>query len=345
MANRDPSKRGASRHSPSAVSPAPTPAPVVNKGAAKHKVNIAGQGRSWLRHHKATARDSYNRLWQTPIPTLMTLAVLAIALALPGLMYVGLKNVNQLSGEWKGDPKISLYLQKELSDQQAEAFSQKMLLRQDLIAVELVTKDQGLLEFQAMSEFSDVLDFLDSNPLPAVVVIQARDGRKQVLQQLQQEFSQLPEVDQAVLDMVWVERLAAFVELANRLVMVLGCLLAFSVLLVVGNTIRLSIENRKDEIQVAKLVGATDSWVQRPFIYTGFWFGLLGTAIAWLFIQISLLLVSNPVSEIAALYQSGFDLQGLGFSDSLVLVIAGILLGLLGAKLAVSRHLREIEPK
>ena len=343
MANRDPSKRGAVRHTPAPASPAP--ASTANKGAAKHKVNIAGQGRSWLRHHKTTARESYKRLWQTPIPTLMTLAVLAIALALPALMYVGLKNVYQLSGEWKGDPKISLYLQTELSDEQAEAFSQKMLLRQDLIAVELVTKDQGLLEFQAMSEFSDVLEFLDSNPLPAVVVIQAKDDRKEALLALQQELSQLKEVDQAVLDMIWVERLAAFVELANRLVLVLGCLLAFSVLLVVGNTIRLSIENRKDEIQVAKLVGATDSWVQRPFIYTGFWFGLLGTVIAWLFVQISLLLVSEPVTEIASLYQSGFDLQGLGFGDTLLLIISGILLGLLGAKLAVSRHLRDIEPK
>ena len=344
MANREPSKRGAVRHTPAPTNTASV-APVGNKGAAKHKVDIAGHSRSWLRHHKSTARDSYSRLWKTPIPTLMTLAVLAIALALPGLMYVGLKNVHQLSGDWQGDPKISLYLQKELSDEQAEAFSHKMLLRQDLIAVELVTKDQGLLEFQAISDFSDVLEFLGSNPLPSVVVIQPRDGRKAVLQQLQEELSQLQEVDQAVLDMVWVERLAAYVELANRLVLVLGCLLALSVLLVVGNTIRLSIENRKDEIQVAKLVGATDSWVQRPFIYTGFWFGLLGTAIAWLFIQISLLLISTPVSEIAALYQSGFDLQGLGFSDSLILVIAGVLLGLLGAKLAVSRHLREIEPK
>ncbi|MGH1430001.1 MAG: permease-like cell division protein FtsX [Neptuniibacter sp.] len=344
MANREPSKRGAVRQTPAPTNTASV-APVGHKGAAKHKVDIAGHSRSWLRHHKLTARDSYSRLWKTPIPTLMTLAVLAIALALPGLMYVGLKNVHQLSGDWQGDPKISLYLQKELSDEQAEAFSHKMLLRQDLIAVELVTKDQGLLEFQAISDFSDVLEFLGSNPLPAVVVIQPRDGRKAVLQQLQEELSQLQEVDQAVLDMIWVERLAAYVELANRLVLVLGCLLALSVLLVVGNTIRLSIENRKDEIQVAKLVGATDSWVQRPFIYTGFWFGLLGTAIAWLFIQISLLLISTPVSEIAALYQSGFDLQGLGFSDSLILVIAGVLLGLLGAKLAVSRHLREIEPK
>lgn len=343
MANREPAKRGAVR-----TQPAPAAAPPVNptsKGAAKHQIDMAGHSRSWLRSHKLNARQSFQRLWQTPVPSIMTLAVLAIALALPGLMFVGLQNVYQLSDGWKGDPKISLYLQQTLSEQQAEMFSQKMLLRQDLAAVELITKDQGLLEFQKISEFSDVLAFLDDNPLPAVVVIQARDSSARVLAALQQELAALPEVADAVLDMVWVERLASFVELANRLVLVLGGLLALSVLLVVGNTIRLSIESRKDEIQVAKLVGATDAWVQRPFIYTGFWFGLLGALTAWLFVQISLLLVSAPVSQLVTLYQSEFKLQGLGFSDSLIMMLAGILLGLFGAKLAVSRHLREIEPK
>jgi len=344
--NREPGKppiRGAVREQ--RPQPAAPTATASSKGAAKHKIDLAAHSRSWLRHHKITARESFRRLLLTPLPSLMTLAVLAIALALPGLMFVGLKNVHQLSGDWKGDPRISLYLQKTLSDAESEAFSQKMLLRQDLIAVELVTKDQGLHEFQKISGLSDVLEFLDDNPLPAVVVVQPVDNQKQALIKLQNELQQLAEVDEVVLDMIWVERLASFVELANRVVLVLGALLALSVLLVVGNTIRLSIENRKDEIQVSKLVGATDAWVRRPFIYTGFWFGLLGAVIAWLCVQVSLLLLAEPVGQLAALYESGFVLQGLGFSDSLFLVAAGVLLGLFGAKLAVSRHLRDIEPK
>ena len=343
MANREPVKRGAERHQrpqETVVQPAPQ-----SKGAAKHKVDLAAQSKSWIRHHKQTARDSFQRLRATPLPSLMTLAVLAIALALPGLMFVGLKNIHQLSGEWKGDPKISLYLQKTLPDEAAEQFSQTMLLRADLAAVELVTKDQGLHEFQRMSGFSDVIGFLNKNPLPAVVVVQPVDNSKANLVSLQTELGALAEVDEAVLDMVWVERLASFVELANRVVLVLGALLALSVLLVVGNTIRLSIENRKDEIQVAKLVGATDSWVKRPFIYTGFWFGLIGALVAWLFVQISLLLIQEPVGQLAALYQSGFELQGLGFTDSLILLLTGVVLGLIGAKLAVGRHLKEIEPQ
>lgn len=343
MANREPAKRGAERQQRPVESQGTETS--ASKGAARHKVGILSHGRSWLRHHKSTAKQSLLRLLLTPLPSAMTLAVLAIALALPGLMFVGLKNIHQLSGEWKGDPRLSLYLQQTLPAEEAERFSQKMLLRTDLAAVELVTKEQGLHEFQRISGFSDVLAFLDKNPLPAVVVVQPLDNQKAELVALQAELNSLPEVEEAVLDMVWVERLASFVQLANRVVLVLGALLALSVLLVVGNTIRLSIENRKDEIQVAKLVGATDAWVKRPFIYTGFWFGLIGAFIAWLFVQISLLLINTPVGELAALYQSDFELQGLGFFDSLSLIGAGILLGLFGARLAVGRHLREIEPQ
>lgn len=342
MANKELPKRGAVRQRP--MEPA-TPPPTPSKGAARHKIDFRAESRSWLRHHKQTAQDSFKRLRVTPLPSLMTLAVLAIALALPGVMFVGLKNIHHLSGQWQGDPRISLYLQTSIEDEAAEKFSQTMLLRSDLAAVELVTKAQGLLEFQRMSEFADILNFLDNNPLPAVVVVQPLDADKKELIKLQSELAALPSVDDAVLDMVWVERLASFIELANRVVLVLGALLALSVLLVVGNTIRLSIENRKDEIQVAKLVGATDSWVRRPFIYTGFWFGLLGAFLAWLFVMVSLLLLNEPVGELAFLYQSDFQLQGLSFSDSLVLLGAGILLGLIGAKLAVGRHLRDIEPQ
>ena len=345
MANREPSKRGAERHQPPTQKTTPSNAASQSKGAAKHKIDMAAHSRSWVRHHKQTAIQSLQRIKQTPLPSLMTLAVLAIALALPGLMLVGLKNVHLLSADWQGDPRISLYLQKTLTDEQAEAFSQKMLFRDDLAAVELVTKDQGLHEFKKISGLDDVFEFLDENPLPAVVVVQPRDATKPNLLALSRELGTLPEVDDAVLDLIWVERLASFIQLANRVVLVLGALLALSVLLVVGNTIRLSIENRKDEIQVAKLVGATDAWVRRPFIYTGFWFGLLGAVLAWLCVQLSLLIIAKPVGNLAALYESGFVLQGLGFMDSLSLLLVGVFLGLFGAKLAVGRHLRDIEPK
>ncbi len=336
-------KRGAERQQrPQETAAQPVAA---SKGAAKFKVGLFSQARGWGRHHKKTARDAFQRLLFTPLPTLMTLAVLAIALALPGLMFVGLKNVQQLSSEWKGDPRISLYLQLELDEAAADKFSQQMLLRQDLAAVELVSKAQGLHEFQKLSGFADIVEFLGDNPLPAVVVVQPLASDKAALAALQQELNALPQVDEAVLDMVWVERLASFIQLANRVVLVLGALLALSVLLVVGNTIRLSIENRKDEIQVAKLVGATDAWVKRPFIYTGFWFGLLGSVLAWFFVQLSLLLVNQPLSELASLYQSDFQLQGLGFLDSLFMLGVGLVLGLFGARLAVGRHLREIEPQ
>jgi cell division transport system permease protein len=142
----------------------------------------------------------------------------------------------------------------------------------------------------------------------------------------------------------WLQRLSAFVQLTQRAVMVLGLLLALAVVLVVGNTIRLSIESRRDEIIVAKLVGGTDAWVRRPFLYTGAWYGLLGAALAWCLIQFSLLMLKEPVAELARLYLSDFEPMGLGLSGSLILLLTSLMLGWLGAWLAVGHHLRQIEP-
>lgn len=338
MANPNRIKRGAERLDAASYKKA---ANVNTRGAARSKISLNAQSKSWIRHHKTTAVESFSRLLLTPLPSLMTLSVLAIALALPGLMFVGLKNIQTLSDKWGGEPRISLYLQNNITEEAAEYFSQTLLMKPELLAVELVSKQQGLHEFQQSSNFADVLSFLKTNPLPAVVIVQPRVSYKTSLAELQKKLELLPEVDEAVLDMVWVERLASYVKLANRLVLVLGGLLILSVLLVVGNTIRLLIESRKDEIQVAKLVGATDAWVRRPFIYTGFWFGLSGAVFAWILIQISLLLTSDSVSQLARLYQSNFQLQGLDAIDSLILLLTGILLGLLGAVMAVGRHLKD----
>jgi len=219
------------------------------------------------------------------------------------------------------------------------------MLRDELSAVELISKDQGLLEFRRTTGLDDVLKYLSDNPLPTVIVVLPRDSAATTLPLLRERLSALPEVEEAVLDMAWVQRLSALVSLSERGVLVFGTLLALAVLMVVGNTIRLLIENRRDEIVVAKLVGATDAWVRRPFLYTGAWFGLLGGLIAWVLVQISLLLLSQPVDQLAKLYDSQFEVTGLGFVGSLLMILVSILLGLLGAWLAVGRHLKEVEPR
>ncbi len=323
----------------------PTAKAERSRGAARHQVGFSDKRRSWLRHHLDTAREALRRLEQSPLSTLMTVAVLAIALALPGFMLTGLKNLQQLGSGWGGEPRISLYLQQSLDDAQADSFSRSLLLRDDLLAVELVSREQGLLEFSESSGLGDVLGYLGENPLPATILILPRDSTPTGLSATQQSLQALPEVEDAVLDLAWVQRLASIVELLKRAALVLGGLLGLTVLLVVGNTIRMTIGNRRDEIEVAKLVGATDAWVRRPFLYTGFWLGLIGGCCAWLLIQLSLMLIDTPASQLVALYQGEFELMGLGWSGSFILLFSSLLLGWLGAWLAVGKHLREIEPE
>ncbi|MDO6564728.1 permease-like cell division protein FtsX [Amphritea sp. 1_MG-2023] len=327
------------------VEPTPKRDAKVHRGAEHHHLNIADKGRSYVRHNIEVARQSYYSLLSQPLTTFMTLAVLAIALALPGALYTGLKNLQQLGDSWEGDPRVALYLKLSVTDAEAETLSRKLLLRDDVAASELITAQQGMLEFQAMSGFGDVFSFLDSNPLPAVVMVMPRDLSVASVPLLQAKLQALPQVDEAIVDMEWVQRLVAFVLLAERLVWVLTALFIMAVLLVVGNTIRLSIESRRDEIIIAKLVGATDAYVRRPFLYDGVWFGLAGGVSAWFLIQFSLFWLNGPVEQLVGLYHSQFELTGLGFVETILLLIISILLGLAGAWLAVGRHLREIQPQ
>ncbi|WP_299202800.1 permease-like cell division protein FtsX [uncultured Amphritea sp.] len=317
----------------------------VHRGAEHHQLNVADRGRSYLRHHVEVARLSYYSLLSQPLTTFMTLAVLAIALALPGSLYTGLKNLQQLGSGWDGDPRVALYLKLSVTDAEAETLSRELLLREDVAATELITAKQGMLEFKAMSGFGDVFSFLDSNPLPAVVMVMPRDLSVASVPLLQAKLQALPQVDEAIVDMAWVQRLAAFVVLAERAVWVLTALFVMAVLLVVGNTIRLSIESRREEIVIAKLVGATDAYVRRPFLYDGIWFGVAGGVFAWLLIQLSLLLLDGPVGALVSLYDSQFELAGLGFVETILLLVISIVLGLCGAWLAVGRHLRQIQPQ
>ncbi len=314
------------------------------RGAEQHRIQLADRRRSWRRHHLNVAREALLRLKQTPVASLMTLAVLAIALALPGFLLAALGNLQALTEGWDPQPRIALYMNTDLSDASIDSFSRELLLREDLSSVELISRQKGLEEFRQYSAFADLLERFDNNPLPAVIMVLPRDTDPVQLPLVRSELAALPGVDEAQIDMEWVQRLAAALALAQRGSYVLGGLLALAVLLVVGNTVRMTIESRRDEILVSKLVGATDAWVRRPFLYSGLWFGLLGGILAWLLVQLALLLLAQPAQALADLYLNHFRLQGLGIQGSLTMLAGATLLGLSGSWLAVSRYLREIEP-
>ena len=314
-------------------------------GAKQSKTGLFDRLRSWRLHHGYSARDSLLRLLQSPMSSLMTWLVIGIALALPVGLSVALENARGVSMGWDSPAQISLFLRSEVSIEAAGLLRDRVAARPNVSAARLVSREQALEEFRQLSGFGDVLKNLDDNPLPNLVLVTPASGNGELAALLQAELAAAAGVERAVLDMEWVQRLNALVALSQRAVSALGIILALGVLLVIGNTIRLAIENRRQEILVVKLVGGSDAFVRRPFLYTGFWYGLGGACLAWLVIAAALWWLRGPLATLAVLYQSDFALEGLGLAGGAVLLAAGSLLGLVGAWLAVARHLSAIQPR
>ncbi len=310
------------------------------------KLTIATRGQTLLLRHLQVFFYSLGQLSRHPLSLFMTAAVIGIALALPTGLHVLLQNAQQISGRWDGSAQISLFLKKSVTDRQARNLARQLRQRDEIARVSYISREQALKEFQQQSGFGDALKALKKNPLPSVLIIQptlAHSKPKQtalLLGQLRRDIR----VDVAQLDMQWLKRLYAIMDIIRRGVLVLAGLLALAVLLVVGNTIRLAIQNRRNEIVVMKLIGGTDAFIRRPFLYTGFWYGFFGAILAFIMVYTALLLLNGPVEKLAMLYHNRFELSRLDLGTALVLLVSGVMLGLVGSWLAVGRHLRDIEP-
>mgnify|MGYP000324097603 CR=1 FL=1 len=302
--------------------------------------------KTYLLRHAQVLVSSLGQLSRTPVATFMTAAVIGIALALPTGLHVLLDNAQQLSGGWQGATQISLFLKTDTTDFQARTLANRLRKLGEVEDVHYISRQQALNEFKALSGFGDALKALQDNPLPAVLVIQPNNKARSPASTslLLAKLKAYPEVDIAQLDMQWIKRLYAIMAIVRQGVVILAALLGLAVLLVVGNTIRLAIQSRRAEIVVIKLIGGTDAFIRRPFLYSGVWYGLLGGIIAVIAITVALLIISGPVGQLAALYQSPFKLSYLGLGSIVNLLMASTLLGLLGSWLAVGKHLREIEP-
>lgn len=289
---------------------------------------------------------SLGKLWVNPLGTLLTASVIGITLALPAGLHVLVKNVAAVSYSWESTLQVSLFLKDSVNREHGEKLANDIGARPGVSKTKYVSREQSLAEFRELSGFGEALDLLDENPLPAVVVVSPRrDLGKDQIGALVQEFSALPEVEQAKLDQKWLERLYALLDIASRVVWLVAGLLGLAVIVIVGNTVRLDIENRREEIEVMKLIGAPHGFIRRPFLYTGFWYGLFGSLIGLIFVFAALLIIGGPTRQLSALYQSGYALSGLSFNGVLTMFAAGILLGWLGAFWTVSRHLSKIEPR
>jgi len=301
----------------------------------------------WLERHVQTLVGSLGRLWQQPFATMLTIVVIGIALALPACLHVLVQNVRVASGGWSGALDISVYMKPDATLDQAKRAAERIRQRRDVDEVTLIAADDALAEFRRNSGFGAALDALKDNPLPHALVVRPDAEYREAgrVQALSNELKKIDGVDIVQLDTEWVSRFNAILDVIRRGVFLAAGLFALGILVIVGNTIRLDIENRRGEIEVTKLVGGSDAFVRRPFLYNGVWYGLAGGITAGIIVAVVVAVLSSPVQRIAGLYGSKFELQGVGLLGWLALLLGGALLGWLGSFIVATRELREIEPK
>jgi len=311
---------------------------------AKQSMRQAGATglRAWMRRHAFSLLSSLGSLARYPLAALMTVAVVAFAIAMPLALQLALDNIERLSKQWERLDTLSVFVDSRLERPAIDRLASRLSTWNGVLAVDPISPDQGLQELSAQLGLESAEDVLENNPLPWVleVTLDGVGDRSGLIDRLQSQS----EVSNVLADIQWLERLDAMTELLGQLTLLLAGLLAAGVAVVIGNTIRLDVQNRREEIEVLALVGATAAFIRRPFLYSGLWYGLLGGLMAWALLSAGLMVLQDPVARLGQTYTESIRLLG---PSPLVIVMAvggSALFGLLGAWLAVSQHLRRIDP-
>ncbi|ALO47586.1 hypothetical protein PS2015_2959 [Pseudohongiella spirulinae] len=298
---------------------------------------------AWLDNHRHCAGQSLQRLREQPVATLMTLAVIGIALLLPALLYVSGKNLVQFSDSLANTNQISLYLADNATDNDVEAIEARFASNPQVRSIVYLSPDEAAIEFAQWSGLGDIVRAMETNPLPGTVIITPNDTRLETAEALVSIVRNMPGVERIQMDQSWASRLDRFVSLGQRLTWALITVLALAVLFITGNSIRSIIASSEAEIRVMNLIGATRSYIIRPFLYLGMWYGLLGGLLAWLLLQALLAFISQPANELLAFYGENYQFRGMDAVATALLIVGSAMLGWLGAKLSVSRHLRQYQ--
>ena len=302
-----------------------------------------------LRHyfglHRQNALEALQEIFQKPVSSLLTIAVIGIALALPAALNLLVQNGRAVADSFEGIRDFSVYMKPGVDVIEAQKLADNLKLRAFVESVNVISAAEALREFQKSSGFKEALTALDQNPLPHTLVVrptESADADK--LSTLAQELQAKPNIDQVRIDTDWVMRLNAILDLLKRSVSIAAILLIAAVIIIVGNTIRLDIQSRRDEIEILKLLGASDCFVRRPFLYVGIAYGLIGGLFGIVLLIVSALILAEPIERLTGLYQTSFLLQGLNLTSMVTMLAGGILAGWSGAWIAVSRHISRIQP-
>lgn len=309
-------------------------------------VRSSGPLRNWAARHASTCVAALGRLSRQPFATLMTILVIAVTLALPAALHLTVKNARSISKNWDNALDFSVYLNTDVSTADAGQLAAIIRQRADVEDVTFVSAEQALAEFKQASGFGSALDYLTDNPLPHTLIVRpSAANTEQSMTLLNEELGNLPETDLVQVDTEWVQRFHAMLEILQRAIAMGSGLLGAAIVVVIGNTIRLDIQNRREEIEVTKLIGASNGFVRRPFLYSGLWYGLGGGLLALALVGYGLYALEEPVARLAGLYNSGFQALSLDLAESLTIVGSGVLFGLVGSWVAAARHMRRIEPR
>ncbi len=309
--------------------------------------NLVDKFHAYRNIHAHALFSSLGRLVASRFSSAMTIIVLAIAISLASGFYILVANLQQFASNLESSNQISLFLKDEISEARADKLANSIRNNPDIQEVTLITKDQALKEFQSYSGFGAAVKALEKNPLPIVIQVLPRNSLEdgQALSNLLDDFSKAAEVDFAQIDMQWIKRLKSIMEVARCGVTLLSLLLGAGVLFITANTIRLELHNRRDEVIIAKLVGATNGFIYRPFLYTGFWIGFFSGVSAWFIVTTIMLILKQPVENLSRLYDGAFHVQFLGFTDTLALLLISSVLGIVGSWIVLHFQLQRLKPE
>ncbi len=296
----------------------------------------------WISLHREALRLVLDRMWSTKLATLMMLSVIGLTLSLPAGLYLVLDNAGRLAGGIESDPQISLFLNIDASNETVKALDKQLRSHKMVKDYRFVGRDAAWAELKQKAGLDDLAGGLEKNPLPDAFIVHARSNEPETIEQLRQEIAQWDGIDHVQLDTAWVKRLYSLLQVGRQAVLVLAGMLGFALLAVVGNTIRLQILTQREEIEVSQLIGATNAFIRRPFLYAGSLHGLGGGIAAWLLLAAATTLFNFSIEDVARLYASDFRLTMLDGGTILILLGGSTLLGWLGSYLAVSRYLSSI---